>query len=45
MVDSYRNKSRNMDELQYINLESFVKVITAVYNDCDIKVQQIIKVL
>ncbi|MCT1651344.1 hypothetical protein [Staphylococcus saprophyticus] len=43
MVDIYKNKSHDMDELQYMNLESIVKGITEVYNDCDIKVQQIIK--
>ena len=43
MVDTYKNKSHNMDELQYMNLESIVKGITAVYNDNDVKVQQIIK--
>ncbi|WIL69115.1 MULTISPECIES: hypothetical protein [Staphylococcus] len=43
MVDSYKNKSRDMDELQYMNLGTIVKGTTTVYNDCDIKVQQIIK--
>ena len=43
MVDIYKNKSHDMDELQYMNLASIVKGITEVYNDCDIKVQQIIK--
>lgn len=43
MVDTYKNKPSDMDELQYMNLESIVKGITAVYNDCDVKVQQIIK--
>ncbi|MGX0280514.1 hypothetical protein [Staphylococcus cohnii] len=43
MVDIYKNKSHDMDELQYMNLESIVKGITAVYNDCEVKVQQIIK--
>ncbi|MFQ3782507.1 hypothetical protein AABD34_11500 [Staphylococcus saprophyticus] len=43
MVDIYKNKPSDMDELQYMNLESIVKGITEVYNDCDIKVQQIIK--
>ncbi|WP_017722453.1 MULTISPECIES: hypothetical protein [Staphylococcus] len=43
MVDTYRNKPSDMNELQYMNLESIVKGVTAVYNDCDIKVQQIIK--
>ena len=43
MVDNYKNKPSDMDELQYMNLASIVKGITEVYNDCDIKVQQIIK--
>ncbi|MFH4917480.1 hypothetical protein [Staphylococcus cohnii] len=43
MVDTYKNKPSDMDELQYMNLASIVKGITEVYNDCDIKVQQIIK--
>ncbi|WP_235969236.1 hypothetical protein [Staphylococcus cohnii] len=43
MADSYKNKSRDMDELQYMNLGTIVKGTTTVYNDCDIKVQQIIK--
>ena len=43
MVDTYKNLPSDMDELQYMNLESIVKGITEVYNDCDIKVQQIIK--
>jgi len=43
MVDIYKNKSHDMDELQYMNLESIVKGITAVYNNSDVKVQQIIK--
>ncbi|RIL88044.1 hypothetical protein BUY32_12050 [Staphylococcus cohnii] len=45
MVDSYKNKSHDMDEFQYMNLESIVKGITAVYNDSDVKVQQIIKLI
>ncbi len=32
-----------MDELQYMTLESIVKGITEVYNDSEVKVQQIIK--
>ncbi|WP_226956763.1 hypothetical protein [Staphylococcus cohnii] len=32
-----------MDELQYMNLESIVKGITEVYNNSQVKVQQIIK--
>lgn len=43
MVETYKNKSHNMEELQYLNLEAIVRGITEVYNDCDIKVQQIIK--
>ncbi|WP_210133716.1 hypothetical protein [Staphylococcus sp. GDY8P131P] len=43
MVDTYKNKPSDMDELQYMNLESIVKGITEVYNNCDIKVQQLIK--
>ncbi|AWI44131.1 hypothetical protein [Staphylococcus nepalensis] len=43
MVDTYKNESYDMEELQYLNLESIVKGITEVYNDCDIKIQQIIK--
>ena len=43
MVDTYKNKANDMDELKYMNLESIVKGITQVYNDSDVKVQQIIK--
>ncbi|NQD97454.1 hypothetical protein [Staphylococcus xylosus] len=43
MVDTYKNKPRDMDELKYMNLESIVKGITQVYNDSEIKIQQIIK--
>lgn len=43
MVDTYKNKSNDMDEYQYMNLESIVKGVTQVYNDSDVKVQQIIK--
>ncbi|MEK4843501.1 hypothetical protein [Staphylococcus sp. FSL W8-0271] len=43
MVDTYKNKSNDLDELQYMNLESIVKGVTQVYNDSDVKVQQIIK--
>ena len=43
MVDTYKNKSNDMDDLQYMNLESIVKGVTQVYNDSDVKVQQIIK--
>ncbi|MCI2788752.1 MULTISPECIES: hypothetical protein [Staphylococcus] len=43
MVDTYKNKSSDMDDLQYMNLETIVKGVTKVYNDSDVKVQQIIK--
>lgn len=43
MVDTYKNKPSDMNELQYMNLESIVKGVTKVYNDSDVKVQQIIK--
>lgn len=43
MVDTYKNKPINMDELQYMNLESIVNGITQVYNDSEVKIQQIIK--
>ncbi|WP_150873522.1 hypothetical protein [Staphylococcus saprophyticus] len=43
MVDIYKNKSHDMDELQYMNLETIVKGITEVYNNSQVKVQQIIK--
>lgn len=43
MVDTYKNKPSDMDDLQYMNLESIVKGITQVYNDSEVKVQQIIK--
>lgn len=43
MVDTYKNKSNDIDDLQYMNLESIVKGVTQVYNDSDVKVQQIIK--
>lgn len=43
MVDDYKNKSNDLDELQYMNLESIVRGVTQVYNDSDVKVQQIIK--
>ncbi|RBA01224.1 hypothetical protein [Staphylococcus arlettae] len=43
MVDTYKNKANDMDESKYINLESIVKGVTQVYNDSDVKVQQIIK--
>ncbi|UXU49135.1 cyclin family protein [Staphylococcus arlettae] len=43
MVDTYKNKPGDMNELQYMNLESIVKGVTQVYNDSDVKVQQIIK--
>ncbi|WP_432717650.1 hypothetical protein AAA448_04485 [Staphylococcus equorum] len=43
MVDTYKNKTRDMDELRYMNLETIVNGITEVYNDSEVKVQQIIK--
>lgn len=43
MVDSYKNKANGMDELKYMNLESIVKGITEVFNNSEVKVQQIIK--
>lgn len=43
MVDTYKNKPSDMNELQYMNLESIVKGITEVYNNSQVKVQQIIK--
>ena len=43
MVDTYKNLPSDMDELQYMNLESIVKGITEVYNNSQVKVQQIIK--
>ena len=43
MVDTYKNKPSDMDDLKYMNLESIVKGVTQVYNDSDVKVQQIIK--
>jgi hypothetical protein len=43
MVDTYKNKPSDMDEFQYMNLESIVKGITEVYNNSQTKVQQIIK--
>lgn len=43
MVDTYKNKPSDMDDLKYMNLESIVKGVTQVYNDSDLKVQQIIK--
>ena len=42
MVDTYKNKPSGMDEYQYMNLESIVKGITEVYNNSQVKVQQII---
>ncbi|MDW4036939.1 hypothetical protein [Staphylococcus saprophyticus] len=44
MVDNYKNKPSDMNELQYMNLESIVKGITQVYNDSEVKIQQIIKI-
>lgn len=43
MVDIYKNKAHDMNELQYMNLESIVKGITEVFNNSEVKVQQIIK--
>ncbi|MCG7340123.1 MULTISPECIES: hypothetical protein [Staphylococcus] len=43
MVDTYKNKPSDMNELKYMNLESIVKGITEVYNGSEVKVQQIIK--
>lgn len=43
MVDTYKNKPGDVNELKYMNLESIVKGITEVYNDSEVKVQQIIK--
>lgn len=43
MVDTYKNKPSDMNELKYMNLESIVKGITEVFNNSDVKVQQIIK--
>src|SRR5699024_6679153 len=43
MVDAYKDNSSDMNELQYMNLESIVKGITEVYNESDVKMQQIIK--
>lgn len=42
MVNNYKNKPSDMNELQYMNLESIVKGITAVYNDSEVIIQQII---
>ncbi|MDW3892069.1 hypothetical protein ACUXQE_000912 [Staphylococcus saprophyticus] len=43
MVDTYKNKPSDMNELQYMNIESIVKGITQVYNNSEVKIQQIIK--
>ncbi|MEB7831002.1 hypothetical protein [Staphylococcus xylosus] len=43
MVDTYKHKANDMDELKYMNLESIVKGITEVFNNSEVKVQQIIK--
>ncbi|MEB8147431.1 hypothetical protein NGH48_04415 [Staphylococcus xylosus] len=43
MVDDYKHKDNDMDELKYMNLESIVKGITEVFNNSEVKVQQIIK--
>ncbi|MEX5681377.1 hypothetical protein ABVB41_10610 [Staphylococcus cohnii] len=37
MVDTYKNKSHDMEKIQYMNLGTIVKGITAVYKDCDVK--------
>ncbi|WIL69108.1 hypothetical protein [Staphylococcus cohnii] len=37
MVDTYKNKPSDMDEYQYMNLESIVKGITEVYNNSQVK--------
>lgn len=43
MVGTYKNKLSDTDDLKYMNLESIVKGITQVYNDSEVKIQQIIK--
>lgn len=43
MVDDYKHKANDMDELKYMNLELIVKGITEVFNNSEVKVQQIIK--
>ena len=43
MVDTYKHKPSDMDELQYMNLYSIVKGITKVYNESEVKIQQVIK--
>ncbi|MDW4049760.1 hypothetical protein QI228_04420 [Staphylococcus saprophyticus] len=43
MIDTYKHKRSDMNELQYMNLESIVKGVTQVYNDSEVKIQQIIK--
>ncbi|MDW4112974.1 hypothetical protein QI272_12185 [Staphylococcus saprophyticus] len=43
MVDTYKHKANDIDELQYMNIESIVKGITQVYNNSEVKIQQIIK--
>lgn len=43
MVDTYKNKPCDMDEIKYMDLESIVKGITEVYNSAEIKTQQVIK--
>ncbi|WP_438271837.1 hypothetical protein [Staphylococcus saprophyticus] len=45
MVDTYKNKPSDVNELKYMNLESIVKGITEVYNGSEVKVQQIIKLI
>src|SRR5699024_8431294 len=39
MVDTYKNKTSDMDEFQYMNLESILKANTEEYNDGDVKKQ------
>ncbi len=39
MVDTYKNKPSDMNELQYMNIESIVKGITQVYNNSEVKIQ------
>ncbi|WP_436962814.1 hypothetical protein [Staphylococcus shinii] len=35
MIDTYKNKANDMDELKYMNLESIVKGITEVFNNSE----------
>ncbi|WP_435373626.1 hypothetical protein WKW47_11090 [Staphylococcus nepalensis] len=43
MVDTYKDESQDIDEIQYMNLKAIVKGITEVYNNSQVKVQQIIR--